>query len=151
MTSRRRKIALAEASSSSDHAPACSAALATYGHNATSGASPVSSGRGGTYSIKFGTILLRNTPAPWMAGPNNRSGRRANVSAERPTTNSPKVSTAVRKGDENDENSVAIPATIATSHIVSVPRPSSTRRSSGAAEASSPPYTATKAAHAMGK
>src|SRR5690606_2362357 len=51
-----------------------------------------------------------------MSGPNTRTGSWAKVSAERPTINTPSVNTAVRKGEEKDENSRAIAATMVTSH-----------------------------------
>src|SRR6185369_12406828 len=130
MKSRRRKIKLASASKKSAHEHACSAAWPTYDQSGTPADSPVSSERWGTYSMRLGTTLLTVTPKSWIGCPNTRAGRRASVSAERPTTNSENVNTAVKNGDENAENKVAMPMTIATSHIVNTPKPTSTRRSS---------------------
>src|SRR5688572_18777193 len=82
--------------------------------------------------------------------PNSLSGRFASVSAERPTTNTPNVNTAVRKGDENAENSVAIADTMPTSSSVSAAEPSNTRRSSGAAPDNATPAPSSNSAHGIG-
>src|SRR5882724_379787 len=101
--------------------------------------------------MRLGKTLLTATPKSWIDGPKTRIGRRASVSAERPTTNSANVNTAVKNGDENEENNVATPVTIATSHMVNTPKPTSTRRSSGAPAARPVPTTARNVAQAIGK
>ena len=53
------------------------------------------------------------------------------VSLDRPTTKSIAVNVAVRKGEENDEKNVAMPATIATSQTVSAAAAVTSCRSSG--------------------
>src|SRR6187402_324481 len=101
--------------------------------------------------MRFGTSLASKAPVLVNSGPKMRTGKRANVSALRPTTNKPKVNTALKNGEENAENSVAIAVTSATSESVSRAEPSTTRRSSGAPPAKYAPASKIKNAHGMGK
>src|SRR6478609_7865019 len=101
--------------------------------------------------MRLGTSWASSAPKLATPEPKMRTGKRANVSALRPTTNKPKVNTALRNGDENEENSVAIAVTSATSDSVSAAEPSTTRRSSGAPPAKYAPAAKIKNAHGMGK
>src|SRR5688572_19651020 len=65
--------------------------------------------------------------------------------------NTEKVNMAVKKGDENAENTVATATTIPTSSKVRLAEAASTRRSSGAASAYANPSTPTKIANGIGK
>src|SRR5260221_900146 len=101
--------------------------------------------------MRLGTTL--DTPAQKFASgaPNPRSGIFASVSALRPTMNTPKVNTAVKNGEENAANTVAIAVTTATSDKVSSADPSTTRRSSGAAAANNAPVKSRLSAHGTGR
>src|SRR5688572_28529908 len=105
---------LAAAKSPTLHATPYAAASGRYSAKDVCAASPVKSVRGGTYSIKLGTTWESHSPIAWMVLPKTRSGSRANVSADRPTTKTPNVKTAVRNGDENEAKNIAMAVTMPT-------------------------------------
>src|SRR5580658_5820019 len=115
----------------------------------TSGTWPRRRGRGGTYAWRFGKIRAMALPTIRMLSPNARAGRSASVSADRPTTKTPRVKTAVRAGDENDENSVATAAMMETSHRVKAPDARTSCRSGPAGSASQIVAARNAAAHGM--
>src|SRR5688572_27395855 len=85
-----------------------------------------------------------------MVSPNTRTGSSARVRAERPTMKTPNVNTAVKKGEENAENSSATPETTATSQRVKAAPPSSTRLSSGEWDDNHAPAASSRAAAIIG-